>query len=236
MPYSSLVYRDLLPESDQGYATIIALHGNRGQLNDLVPLARSLGPDLHVVAPEAARGVYNFRQVIAHSWYGGWEPERPETVSFGDSLAQIERFIHDVRERDRGRNDDPPWLLGYEQGATLALAMALIAPDLIRGVIAISGGLPTFSDPTLLEPVAGNLPILLVGDAAKRADQEPKLTATADRLSQLGHRVTTDWVADAGKLGLPVTEAVCRWLVEQRQPAAYPIASDQGSTQFLERS
>jgi predicted esterase len=212
MPYSALVYRDLPPETSPARATIVALHGATGGLDDLVPLARSLGSDVRVVAPEAARGVYTVREMVAHTWYGGGRAYRPEPASFGDSLAQIERFVHDVRERAAEGEPALPWLLGYDQGAVLALALAAIAPDLVCGAMAVCGSLPTFSDPGLLEIVASDVPVLLVGDRSDTAPAEAELGATAERFKDLGGRVTTTWIDDVRQLGPEVATALRTWL------------------------
>jgi phospholipase/carboxylesterase len=219
MPHSVLAYRDLPPARAPARATVVALHGGGGWLDDLAPLARSLGPDLRVVLPEAARGLVTFRETVGHVWYGGRRIERPEPSSFGDNLAQLERFVHDVRERaDAGepRPEGPrPWLLGYDQGAVLALSLAAIAPDLIAGVMAVCGCLPTFSDPDLLEYVAADLPILLIGDPDTDAPPASTVEATATRFAELGARVTTEWIAGAKELHSDVTVTLRTWLDDQ---------------------
>lgn len=217
MPYSSLVYRDASPESAQAQATVIALHGNHGHIDDVVPIAQAIAPDLRIIAPEAARGLYRVRDLVSHSWYGGTQIVRPDPASFGDSLAQIERFIHDVRDRDDTDGEALPWLLGYEQGAVLALSLAFVAPDLVRGVMAICGGLPTFSNPRLLQPVASDLPVLFIGDHSNQSSEEAGIDATKSQLEQLGNRVTVRWVDDAARLGKPVTHELQNWMKEQHQ-------------------
>ena len=211
MPHSVLVYRDLPSALAPDRATIVALHGRGGWLDDLVPLARSLGTDLRVVVPEAARNLVNFRQTVGHVWYGGWRVERPEPSSFGDSLAQLERFVHDVRERAAEGAPTAPWLLGYDQGAVLALSLAAIAPDLVSGAMAVCGCLPTFSDPGLLEPVPSRLPVLLVGDRADDSPPAAEVEATAARLAGCGAGVATSWIPGARALGPAVAEELRTW-------------------------
>jgi phospholipase/carboxylesterase len=212
MPHSSLVYRVLIPPAAPVRATVVALHGGHGNLDDVVPLAQALGSDLRIVAPEAARGVYNFRTMVAHNWYGWSHAYRPEPASFGDSLAQLERFLHDVRERTDSDVPAAPWLLGFDQGAVLALSLAAIVPDLTAGAIAICGCLPLFTDPTLLEPVASDLPLLLIGDPADPALPAADIEATAARFAALGARVTVRWVDGARGLGPAVADGAGAWL------------------------
>ena len=215
--YSQLVYRQIDPVQQSGtdQRTIIALHGNQGGLDDLVPLAKSLGSENRVVAPEAARGVYSGLQLVSRTWFGG-TCGKPEPASFGDSLAQLERFIYDVRNRTTsGMNQSPPWLLGYDQGAVLALTLAIVTPEAIAGVMAIGGQLPTFSRSNLLEPVRANLPALLLGDHARREVDGHGLASTVSRLTDLGNHVTVRWVERPADLGPPVSEELRTWLNAQ---------------------
>jgi predicted esterase len=211
--YSQLVYRQIDPVEQDAtdQRTIVALHGDRGELEDLLPLARRLGPGQRIVAPEAARGVYAGLHVVSRTWFGG-SRQRPEPASFGDSLAQLERFMYDVRARQSISSPASPWLLGYDQGAVLALSIGIIAPDLIGGVMAICGGLPMFSDPKLLDPIESDLPVLLIGDCANRTSEEAVIETTERRLAQLGHQITVRWIEGAAKLGDPVTHELRNWL------------------------
>jgi predicted esterase len=148
--------------------------------------------------------------LVSHTWFGGtWQ--HPEPASFGDSLAQLERFVCDVRSRETGTGAPSPVLLGVDQGASLALSLALMVPDLITGVMAIGGGLPTFSDPTLLAPVEARLPILLLGDADGPPTAALEMTETQARLMRLGHQVTVRWLHRATALGEPVAAALRTW-------------------------
>lgn len=215
--YSQLVYRQIQPATNasQGGRTVVTLHGHNGGLDDMVPLARSLGDNNTIIAPEAARSVYQSINVTGRTWFGG-TPERPEPASFGDSLAQLERFLYDVRGRDETHHH--PWLLGYEQGATMALSLAVIVPEVLGGVIAICGGLPTFSDPTLLDPVAGDLPILLIGETTRRDADGTWMERTQRHLERVDRLVTSIWIHNARRLGPPVQEEIRGWLDRLDQP------------------
>jgi predicted esterase len=188
-------------------------------LDDLVPLARSLGAGLRVVAPEAARGVYHFREVVAHTWYGGLRSDQPEPASFGDSLAQIERFVHDVIER--APDDEParPWLLGYEQGAVLALAAAAVIPDLLAGVMAVCGALPEIREWEPPYAEVSDLPVLLISDPADPTITAEQAQHSAVTLQEWGMVVTHQEIAAARRLGPLVSDTLRAWFASQRQPA-----------------
>lgn len=212
MAYSSLAFRNIQGNIEKK-ESIIALHGNHGDGADLLPLTEAISEGRRIEAPTAARGIYDFRTRVSSSWYGGMDPSKPDPASFGDSLAQIEMFIHDAHQR-AGADAPKPWLLGYEQGAVLALTISLIAPDLISGVMGIDGGLPQFSDPSLLPPVQADLPILLIGDSSRK-ESGPSLEKTAATLKDLGRKVDVTIYTDAGTFPDEVNVALRSWLQQQ---------------------
>lgn len=213
--YSKLVYRHIPPASRPERLTLIPLHGHAGGVNDLIPFARSLGDGYRIVAPEAARGVYVQRlDVTTRTWFGG-TLERPEPSSFGDSLAQLEKFVYDVRNRAQTSEGSRPTLLGFDQGAVLALTAALVFPDLLGGVIAIDGGVPSFR---LWAPPAidlAGLPVLLIADPAETKLGPDSIAQSANYLSHRGATVERVTVPGARSLGPAVTDAVRGWLERQ---------------------
>ena len=219
MPHSALVYRDVPPEVGPARATIIPLHGNLESLDSLVPLARTLGSDLRIVAPEAARGVHDSKHfVVAHTWYACARPERPEPASFGDSLAQIERFIHDVQDRAAPGEGRRPWLLGVREGAVMSLAAAGVLPDLVSGVIAVCGAIPEIRDWHPLSGEAEGLPILLVSDPDDAHMPLERVRQDVDALQSWGATVTYLELPAARALGPEVAKALREWLDERTVP------------------
>src|SRR5207249_4766596 len=130
MARSMLVYQDV-PERTQDSATLIALHGSGGDLDQLLPLAHEIG-GVHLVAPQAARPVTPTTQGYSPAsdgfiWFFIQEIGHPEPATFGEGLWLVEQFIYDVK--DRQSVDEPTFLLGYEQGAVLSVTMAAVLPD-----------------------------------------------------------------------------------------------------------
>jgi predicted esterase len=218
-PRSMLVYREVEAAEHRETATMIALHGRDSSLDQLIPLATSLRPDLRVVAPQAARGVYLGLELRGRTWFGIQEPGYPEPASFGDSLVELERFVLDVLDRSA-----PPVLLGYDLGAVLALAGALVFPDRLSGVVAVCGYLPTirgWSPPSI---GADGLPVLLVNPLRDDDAPERLLAATAEALHERGAALTTIEEPSARDLGEEVVRHVRRWLdvSSATRPSAEP--------------
>ncbi len=212
MGRSQLVYRALEAMQQPEQATVIALHGRNGALDDLVPLARMLGPRVRVFAPEAARGVYDGLALVSHTWFGLRADGQPEPASFGDSLFQLEQFVYDVVDRAPARDARRlPLLLGYDQGAVLALTAATVIPDFLGGVMAVCGFLPTI--PGWNSPIerSDGLPVLLVGDP-RDSESTTRIQESGERLRGRGADVTAVEVEGARLLGEQLGSAWRAWL------------------------
>ncbi len=121
---------------------MIALHARSGDAaTGLAHARRAFGDGPDIVALQAARPCNplqsNLRTVphyAGFTWYLGDHPSRPEAASFGDALAQLDAFVRDLTA--------PFVLAGQEQGAVLAVTLALHAPRGLAGVYACGGAIP----------------------------------------------------------------------------------------------
>ena len=216
MTRSMLVYQDLPPTTGDAVATVVALHGHGGTVDELVPLCREIHPSLHIVTPQAMRPVnapsrvYTIEDEGGYRWCFGEPTDDPEPATFGESLWSIEQFVYDVKDRMAGA-ERPIILLGREQGALVALTMAMIVPEWLAGVVAIGGYLPVirgWSPP--VETLAG-LPILVVHEP----QQEGAQTAVERTLVELQKRqgvVTASVVADVQRNPSLAVEPIRGWL------------------------
>ncbi|MCO5223308.1 MAG: hypothetical protein M9947_17290 [Thermomicrobiales bacterium] len=215
------------PLSQLGYARIqdgnasprvITLHGHNQHGHTPATLGRTVAPDGRIIGLESYKGVFIGRTVVGYTWYIG-PIDRPAPVFFGDALSEIERFLWDELDRQETDSPERPFLVGIEQGAVMAIATALAAPDLISGVIAVDGALPVVPgwDPPLA-PLDG-LPLLILGDLEATSDA-PVLrrvelarqleiwggdaTWLAPRNDDERDRAMVDWIArQAPRFGAP---------------------------------
>lgn len=126
-----------------GLPIIVALHRRGGDAAEALSSARrQFGHRVDLVAPQAARPCNPFQSnqraaagYQGFSWYLGDDPERPEAASFGDTLAQLDAYV--------SRLGRPFVLSGEGQGAALAIALGLHAPEGLVGVHACSNGVPS---------------------------------------------------------------------------------------------
>jgi len=146
---SQLLRRELRATGGERRGTLLALHSDGADASELLPLCSELRGNFDVLAPQASRSRNPFlssappddprwRAYAGFSWFRRDEAGRPEPASFGDSLWQVQQLVLELLERGGG----PVVLLGYREGATLALGAALAVPELLDGVVAIDGDAP----------------------------------------------------------------------------------------------
>ena len=215
MPQSMLIYQEL--PAAASVATVIGLHAEAGDVDQLVSLAGRLGPLVQLIAPQGARptnpATQGYVENQGYLWFFIQEVGRPEPATFGESLWLLDRFICDVRERQG--NDRPVFLVGYEQGAVLAATLAMVVPELLAGVVAISGyvpDIPGWSPP--VDDVQG-LPVLLVHDPADPAMPVDLVERSAVVLTERHATVEVRQVAGAGRDPLTAAGLTRDWIAGQ---------------------
>jgi len=212
MPQSMLIYQEL--PAAQSVATVIGLHAEAGDVDQLLPLAGRLGPACQLIAPQAARptnpATQGYVENQGYLWFFIQEIGHPEPATFGESLWLLDRFICDVRERQSG--DRPLFLVGYEQGAVLAATLAMVVPELLAGVVAISGyspEIPGWSAP--VDDLRG-LPVLLVHDPGDPAMPLELVERTAAGLTVRHASVEVRQVPGVGRDPLAAADVTRDWM------------------------
>jgi predicted esterase len=179
---SQLVRRELRATGPERCGTLLALHSDGADSSELLPLCAALHERFDVLAPQASRSRNPFlssappddprwRAYAGFSWFRRDEAGRPEPASFGDSLWQVQQLVLELLERGAG----PVVLVGYREGATLALGAARALPELLDGVVAIDGAAPEIPGWSERFPDPADLPV-----AELRADYtDPRGAADA---------------------------------------------------------
>lgn len=160
-PLSQLIHFPL--QIGERSKTLMTLHGYNAFGDSIRELGLATNPGGRVLGLQAGKGVYLGRDIVGYTWFVG-PLQQPSPVHYGDAMQELERFFWDEIDRQDRDDAELPFLLGIEQGATMALAMAAATPNLISGVIAIDAIFPTVLgwEPPLA-PLDG-LPILLARD------------------------------------------------------------------------
>ena len=113
-------------------AAVVLVHGRGGSAEDMLGLADALGTaDVAYVAPQAAGGSW-----YPHSFLAPLEQNEPNLTRGLDTLSHVIEKL--------GRHGVEPQrvvLLGFSQGACLALEFAARNAQRFGGIVGLSGGL-----------------------------------------------------------------------------------------------
>jgi phospholipase/carboxylesterase len=139
----------------------VLLHGVGADEHDLLPLVPHLDRRLLAVSLRAPREA----DVMGYSWFDiDWStaPPRYDLAQAEESRAGLVALLPELVRR---HHTDPTrtFLLGFSQGAAVALAVALTRPDLVRGVVVHSGRLfPDLADRVAPPPALARLDALVL--------------------------------------------------------------------------
>lgn len=110
----------------------ILLHGRGGSADDILGLARELPvSDIAFLAPQAEGGSW-----YPHSFLFPIEQNEPR---LGSALRVVEELVNDLSKK--GVPHDRVFVMGFSQGACLALEFAARHATRYAGIAALSGGL-----------------------------------------------------------------------------------------------
>ncbi len=141
----SLTYLDLAPATPENAPLVIMLHGYGSNEKDLIQIAPALRPEFRYISARAP-------QTMDFGMYG-WFPidftHSGITVDYSAAKKALELLIKFTGEiiRECRPRGNKVFLMGFSQGAVMSYLMAFNAPELLHGVIALSGQLPETSQP-----------------------------------------------------------------------------------------
>ena len=135
------LHRIELPPQGPSSGTLVLLHGYGADEHDLIGLAAELDPSLRAVSLAAPQTL---------PWGGrAWYALEQRGGSFGWDAAEVQqaaRLAIEAVAAVAAEDGRPPLLLGFSQGAGIALLVALQRPELVRGVLSLSGVPPDRAD------------------------------------------------------------------------------------------
>ncbi len=149
---------------------LLMLHGTGSDEREIATLADRLDPEAAVLAP---RGRVNENGALR------WFRRLSEGVfDVDDVVARADQLAHFLRSArgDYGLADHPLVAVGFSNGANMALALAILHPDLVTRAIAFSGMYP-LGERDIAQDLTGTSVLLANGDSDPMAP-----TSSVDRL------------------------------------------------------
>ncbi|MCG7378422.1 esterase [Paenibacillus sp. ACRSA] len=138
---SAYIHEVRLPahyNADQKYPVIFALHGMGSDEQDMLRLMEPLQTDFIIFAvrgPIVQGGGYAFFQIKSIG-----NPIRELYDASAQGLQQLIVELSSKYAIDPARR----YIAGFSQGAIMAMTLALVMGDAIKGIVAMSGYLPQF--------------------------------------------------------------------------------------------
>jgi phospholipase/carboxylesterase len=142
MPLRSV---ELKPAGQGLDRTLVLLHGYGADEHDLLPIAHELDPRLRAVSLQGPFSLGGSMRAWFHLGQG------PRGISFDPDEARASLRAAVAAVEDVARQSPRPILLGFSQGAAMALGVALMRPDLPSAVLSLSG-VPPVMEPVDLAP------------------------------------------------------------------------------------
>jgi phospholipase/carboxylesterase len=136
---------ELKPRESGLQRTLVLLHGYGADEHDLLPIAHELDPRLRAISLQAPLSLGG----PMRAWFNLSQDGRG--ISFDPDQARegLRAALSAVEEI--AKQSPRPILLGFSQGAAMALGVALMRPDLPAAVISFSG-VPPVLEPRDLAP------------------------------------------------------------------------------------
>ena len=146
-PLAFDVYESRAGETRTLLPTVVLLHGRNDALHGLPRALRNSKLPLRLVVPWGPRILRDG----SHAWFRPGQVRKQSTVAgdIEDAARQVVELLSALQTT--GVVQGRPVLVGYSQGATVALEVALRNPELVGEVVAISGHLPPAHVPVALK-------------------------------------------------------------------------------------
>ena len=167
-------------DAPENAPAVFVLHGRGADEEDLLPVARHLPDELHVIslrAPDPLQGGYTWYDLDLSA--GGLESSQPDAADFRRSLDLVAESV-DAAVESHALDPDRIGLLGFSQGAITSLSLVLEAPDRYAWVAALHGYLADAHSDIAPDGIEGK-PVFVGAGAGDRVIPESRPPAAADR-------------------------------------------------------
>lgn len=197
---AGLAYRYQMPDGPGPYPTAVLLHGRHGSEDVMWVFRKTIPRPWFVIAPRAP-----LADKELYSWMIQPPGEWPNLAAFDPAVDVLARFVKALPGLYNA-DSDRIYLMGFSQGAAVALATAIRRPKLARGV----AGLVGFAPSAPADEIAGSLeglPVFWVTGkedttvpySVSQATVETLRSAGADleyHEYQIGHKMSAAGVRD----------------------------------------
>jgi phospholipase/carboxylesterase len=169
---------------------VFVLHGRGADVHDLLPIARELPDDLHVVSLQAPTPMGP-----GYTWYeldlsaGGLHQSQPDADDFRRSLDLVDESI-DAAVGAYDLDPDAVGLLGFSQGAITSFSLLVEAPARYAWVVGLHGYLA--AEHAERDVDLDGVPVFVGVGTSDQVIPASRGEAAATRLRELGADLTVE--------------------------------------------
>lgn len=151
-------------KENKKYPALFMMHGMGSNEQNLLPLVEGFQETMFIFS---LRGP--FIQPPGYAFFRMEELGKPDRQSFVDTINKIDDFLKFIIQ-SYPIDEKQVYLLGFSQGAMLATSLSIKMSDSIKGVVALSGYIPSFVQDEYREQPLQNLHLFL-----SHGEQDPVL-------------------------------------------------------------
>ncbi len=204
-----LVHRVRVPAGNSPHPTLIMIHGFEGNEDVTWIFSRAADPDWLIVTPRAPH-----RSQSGNTWYK-FDPETkvPDSESIQQAQTTLNGFIGKAIQTYHG-DPNRVVLLGFSQGAGMALLYGIAHPQSVRGVVSLGGFIPRLNEITV--PPLNHLPVLILHGTRDETIPVKWAQRTRDRLIAAGANVTYEESDVGHKVSAQGMRTLGAWLAGRK--------------------
>lgn len=202
-----LFYTHHRPATPPPHPAVLLLHGLHGNENVMHIFTPAVPPHALWVAPRAPVSTrpesYSWLSKLpAGRYWPAWEDMQAGVEALAGLVADLPALGADLRRL---------WLVGFSQGAALALAFAAAQPGRVQGVVSLVGFVPEGPAPATL----AGLPVLMLMGEQDDTVTLPHAQRGAAALRQAGAQVDARAYPTGHKLNLQGMKDLKAWLADR---------------------
>lgn len=216
LPLVHLVRQPII--KDGAPPLLLLLHGIGSNEHDLYGLAPFLDKRFLIISVRAP----NTLGPGSYAWFEVDFTQQGPIINMEQAEASLKTLITFLTEAITVYGADPKqvYLMGFSQGAIMSASVALIQPELVAGVVLMSGRIPSEIRPLIAsnEKLSG-LPFLVVHGTADRVLPITYGRATRELLSSLPVDLTYHEYPMGHQVSQESLSEVTTWLTKQLDKA-----------------
>jgi phospholipase/carboxylesterase len=211
-----LAYTAHIPDGDEKFPTILALHGWGANAHDLLGLAPMLVDGRAVMlCPQGPVKISIGPGMAGYGWFP-LDPSKPiDIAAFERSADALREFVADALEKFP-IDPDRIVVAGFSQGGVMAYELALREPSRFAGLAALSSWFPTQLAETLeKKPEHEGFPVLVIHGTRDSMLPIDRARESREELRPYGVSLTYREFEMAHEINREALQLITRWLNEK---------------------